>query len=301
MFTPRKPLFAAAAVGAIALTGIAVAGSSAGATPSTGEGQTVNVTYTAQGAQFKLPPVLVGGSVHFWVTDADKAPHSLDVFRLKPGATLAKTMADINTEVSAMGPPAAAATRALTDETRFIGGVDLNPGTTAESTSLWVTPGTYYAIDPSAGFTPGGTVSVLQTLTVAEWGPEHHAPYSGRVTITKSDRFVLDGRFNQSGTVFVYNDGDSIHFMDLVPVKPGTTDAQLQKFFDSFGPGGPTLPDPETGPPVLGESVASPHSSQALSYSNVPPGSYALECFIADAQTGMPHAFMGMHLIIHVN
>jgi hypothetical protein len=34
-------------------------------------------------------------------------------------------------------------------------------------------------------------------------------------------------------------------------------------------------------------------------HTHIPAGEYALMCFFADPETGMPHAFMGMVKIVH--
>ena len=177
--------------------------------------------------------------------------------------------------------------------------MDINPGSTLTSTSEQLAAGTYYVVDPTPAFS-GGAVALLQTFAVAgQPRKDDDTGAAARVTMTPADRFQLSGHVPAQGRIVVDNDANTIHFMDLVPVAKGTTDAQLQAFFDSFGPTGPTLPDPEIGPPVAGESVLSP-GTQAVLGLDVPAGDYALECFIADDTTGMPHAFMGMHLIIHV-
>jgi hypothetical protein len=261
---------------------------------------TVAVTFTAQGADIDGPTELTRRTITFHVVDSDVAAHSLTVFRLKPGATIANTLDDLTAEATAQGPQAAEATRRLNQDATFVGGVDITPGATLTSTSDHLAPGSYYLTDPSAAYAPGGHLSVLETLRL-EPGPDRDTfrPSTARITMTKEDRFRLTGRLKADGTVAIDNDVNTIHLVDLVPVATGTTDSQLQAFFDSFGPTGPTLPDPETGPGI-GESIVSPHTSQTLRY-HLPAGDYALECFIADDITGMPHAFMGMHYIVHID
>jgi hypothetical protein len=46
--------------------------------------------------------------------------------------------------------------------------------------------------------------------------------------------------------------------------------------------------------------VVSPGNQVIFDSANLTPGFYALFCWIADDQTGMPHALMGMHLVIQV-
>jgi hypothetical protein len=114
------------------------------------------------------------------------------------------------------------------------------------------------------------------------------------VQMTTSDRFVAPRNWAHRGTVTVANVSDTIHFMNLVPVKAGTTDKQIQKYFDS----GVQAPPPfALQGPSGGSDVQSPGTSLQLTY-NLPAGTYALLCFVADDMTGMPHAVMGMHKVV---
>ena len=45
--------------------------------------------------------------------------------------------------------------------------------------------------------------------------------------------FVAPRNWSHRGTVTVSNVSDTLHFMDLEPVKPGTTDREVQAYFDS--------------------------------------------------------------------
>ena len=45
--------------------------------------------------------------------------------------------------------------------------------------------------------------------------------------------------------------------------------------------------------------MVSPGKTIAVSY-NLPRGTYVLLCFVADDVTGIPHAIMGMHLVIRL-
>jgi hypothetical protein len=80
--------------------------------------------------------------------------------------------------------------------------------------------------------------------------------------------------------------------MAVLPVKPGTTDAQFEALLQSGSP-------PLLGGPKVGNDLVSPGKSILVSY-NLPPGTYVLLelPFVADPTTGVPHAFMGMHKIV---
>ena len=121
-------------------------------------------------------------------------------------------------------------------------------------------------------------------------GPLHGSVY---VTPTSADRFVAPRVWPHRGTYLFHNVADTIHFMAIMPVKPGTTDAQIQAFFNSGGP------PPFINGPSGGNDVVSPGKTIAVSY-NLPRGTYVLLCFVADDVTGIPHAIMGMHLVIRL-
>ncbi len=125
--------------------------------------------------------------------------------------------------------------------------------------------------------------------------PGHLPVFPGHATVklTSDDRFESPDLLPKAGTITVRNISDTIHFMAVSPVKPGTTDAQIQQFFD----------DPQGPPPFAAEGpsiemgVLSPGRSADITY-QLPAGTYDLECFIADDESGMPHAFMGMHKVV---
>ena len=155
-----------------------------------------------------------------------------------------------------------------------------------------VTPGTYYLMDLGNSVLP----PALTTLTVRRAGPhiEQDSDLRSQLTAmaTSADRFIAPRNWPHAGTVTFKNVSDTLHMMDIQRVKPGTTDQQISDFFNGTNPNVPFLPGP-TG----GNDVTSPGVTLQLTY-NLPPGTYVLLCFIADDQTGMPHAFMGMHKVI---
>ncbi|MBI1350082.1 MAG: hypothetical protein GC156_03075 [Actinomycetales bacterium] len=89
------------------------------------------------------------------------------------------------------------------------------------------------------------------------------------------------------------NNAHEIHFLDLTPVKPGTTTAQVKKSFmsDSQGP-----PSWVAGEPFTFD-VVSPGVRVAIKHS-LAPGKYLADCFIPSETDGMPHALMGMYKLV---
>jgi hypothetical protein len=103
--------------------------------------------------------------------------------------------------------------------------------------------------------------------------------------------------------VVVFGGEGDVHLLQMYRVADGVTDAQVQAEYDTIMSGGtPTsdqagLNSPPT--PGTGSDAVSPGHYSLLSY-NLPKGTYLLQCFVADDVTGIPHAFMGMHLIVHI-
>jgi hypothetical protein len=62
------------------------------------------------------------------------------------------------------------------------------------------------------------------------------------------DRYVTPATLPAGGTVRVSNVSDTPHFMQLMRVRKGTTDSQVQKYLDSGAQGPPPLA--EKGPGV---------------------------------------------------
>lgn len=92
------------------------------------------------------------------------------------------------------------------------------------------------------------------------------------------------------------NTSDTIDFVDVLLVKSGTIDAQVQSYLKSGSHNQPPFARPG---PSLHMETQSPAKKQVLSYS-LPKGNYVLTCFIADDMTGMPHAVMGMHKVVRL-
>lgn len=86
--------------------------------------------------------------------------------------------------------------------------------------------------------------------------------------------------------------------MDIVPIKDGTTDALVQAVF-SGPPTTHTRPYRSSVQARAATTWVSPGHSLQLSY-NLPRGTYLLVCFVSDDKTGLPHAIMRMHKVIHL-
>jgi len=289
-------------VACVAAFTMAAAGTLAGAGPASAEDHQTTVSVHGDGTTVTLSRNTVEqGRIRFKVDTSNSATGSqISLFRLVRPATLATFNADLAEEFSQDPMTAAKGTRDLNRDVRVFGLADVVSGTPAIVTEQ-LSAGKYYLMDLGHG--PGPTGPQFTTFTVRGAG-RGHSDEQGRgseeishgpvVKLTSADRFISPHILPARGTITVKNVGDTIHFMSISPVKKGTTDAQIQAFFDS---GAQVQPPFFVNGPSVGMDVLSPGRQLELTY-KLPAGTYVLLCFIADDVTGMPHALMGMHKVV---
>lgn len=265
------------------------------------------ITVTSHGSSFTVsgPSQRRPGRVRFHFVDRSPAGSDgsdVTLFKLLPGTTLPQVYASIRAQNVETPTPAALAaaarsTRTLLRQVHLFGGAALSPGTTADVTETLYT-GTYLLLDTNAALE--GRSPQLRTIRVRGRAYRTAAPSAGaRIDLTSADRFVAPATLRAGGTYLVRNVSDTIHFATFSRVKPGTTDAQVSAFFRAIMTGANPGPAPFTGPSVQ-MNVLSPGTQALFSSASLPRGTYDLECFISDDETGVPHAFMGMHRIVRV-
>ena len=260
--------------------------------------QTVHVT--GNGSSVSLDHATIwAGSVRFAVattnpTGPNGGGSQITMFRPKPGHTLADVFKGVGDE---FGANPALGTRELTAAATFRGLADVVMGH-GEVVTQNVSPGTYYLVDLA---NPPAGAPQLATLTVkpAKENIEQDSDLASQTVVraTSADRFIAPRYWPHEGTYTFRNTSDTLHFMELQPVKTGTTDAQIQAYFAS---GVQTPPPFAKMGPSGGNDVVSPGYSLQVSY-DLPKGTYVLLCFVADDVTGMPHALMGMHKVVVLN
>jgi hypothetical protein len=241
------------------------------------------------------------GSITFVVSTTAPATQSSNVtlFKPKQGKTLDDVLGALAEELDPAPLTAAKGTRDLVADATFHGLADVVGGTPMTVTER-LDPGTYYAVDlgtpPAKGAKPATTRFDVSSDRhgVAQ---DSDVGSRARVAAVDPDRFSAPRVLPHRGTLTFVNRSDTIHFMDLTPVKDGTTDKDVS---DAFAKP-PT--DPNAQPaffkagPSGGADVLSPGGHLQLSY-DLPRGTYVLLCFVADDVTGMPHALMGMHKVV---
>lgn len=239
-----------------------------------------------------------GGTVCFNVSSTNPVVQgnggsNVSLFQPKHGVTLARVFADLREEFSSTPATAAKGTRDIVRDVSLFGLADVVPGY-PEVVTENLRSGTYYLMD-LVNFTGKGNPAITR-LRVTTHGRVHELEGRVHVAATSTDRFIAPGYWPHRGTYLFHNVADTIHFMAIVPVKAGTTDQQIQAFFNS---GSQSQPPFFRNGPSGGNDVVSPGGTILVSY-NLPRGTYVLLCFVADDMTGMPHAIMGMHKVIHL-
>lgn len=242
--------------------------------------------------------VLHAGRVTFSVRSTNTGNGSnITMFKPRAGHTVEQVFTDLGEEFSGDPSTAAKGTRDLVRDLRAYGLADVSPARGALVTRT-VRPGTYYLMD--LGTPPTSGPPALTTLTVQRHGGYRpaavHRAASATVKMTSTDRFKVRGSMPARGTIRVVNASDTLHFVSFQRVRKGTTDRQVQQYFAS---GNQAPPPWAVQGPEMGTDVLTPGQSLKLSY-RLHPGTYVLVCFIADDKSGMPHAIMGMHKVVHL-
>ncbi len=252
------------------------------------------------------------GRVTFRESTSNAGPggSQISLFRLLGKATISRFKADLADEFSQDPAVSAKGTRELNRDISASGLADIQKGQRA-SVRVTLRPGTYYLMDLGSFFGANGPAGApnpkLTKLVVRDderdssaredsggSGEESHGRHTPTVWLTSADRFVGPRHLPARGSVTFRNVSDTLHQALLTPVKKGTTDKQIQAYFDS----GVNAPPPfALDGPSVGLDILSAGNHATLTY-NLPPGTYVLTCYVADDVTGMPHAFMGMHKVV---
>lgn len=182
-------------------------------------------------------------------------------------------------------------------DVHFGGGFALVQGTEGWAV-LDLTPGQWYISTPYFTTAPVGFEVTGEFPTdVAE--PEANVA----LDMFEMDFKVTEGEFVAGeNVVTLHNSGAQIHFIEMMKVPDGTTDEQVEGLFNSFMTGTPepgALQQEDTTPAFFAPDQ-SPEVSQTLPIT-LEAGTYLLVCWVADPETGMPHAMMGMHELVTVS
>ncbi|MFD0573824.1 hypothetical protein ACFQ0T_37140 [Kitasatospora gansuensis] len=287
----------AAAVAALALTSGLTGIGTADATGRTGSAPVpIEVRIGASGIQ--APASAPGGLVTFHVTTDDPAGRALQVFRPKAGITLDQVLADFTKAVASTDPADTAnGISAVEHEAEALGGVTVVPAVAGSATTE-ISPGTVYLLDFTA-FLQDQSAPVLRSLELCAGPSADLAEFPDGIVITEETAWpALPDRERHTGG------------------RPVPGPQRLGRDPRDDAPAGPRRHHrrpapgdlrchPGSNPPPQGGPAPSPSASgdlpgrTALYHAeHLPPGTYALICFVPDHESGLPHAFLGMHKVV---
>ncbi|HEX4703564.1 MAG TPA: hypothetical protein VH352_15660 [Pseudonocardiaceae bacterium] len=254
----------------------------------------INVT-TQDG--FSMPSMMHAGLVTFRISSPE-AGHAIQGFSLKNGATLDQAITDFNLVLGGDRPTVVAALKNLYHDVTEIGGVVASTFA-AQEVTVPLTAGTYYFVDLNDIDNPPLTPRV-HTLRVHGAFHESDPPrFTSVITSTMQNGmpvFVAPTTMRHDGTFLAVVSGDELHESVFRPIRPGVTDAYISQFYDAFENGTALPPSPWTGIQA-GLQALSP-GRWAIVHIDLPPGPYALICYVPSDENGEPHGHMGMHHVM---
>jgi hypothetical protein len=111
-------------------------------------------------------------------------------------------------------------------------------------------------------------------------------------------RFRAPSTLPAGGSVLVNNLTGQVDEAIFMPVRPGTSSADVQRFFESVDGGQWPSDPPFIGVP-RGLPVITPGHAAVIQPA-LTPGEYALVTWVVDLQTGVRRAAQGMHSLVTV-
>ncbi|MEV7022831.1 hypothetical protein [Kitasatospora sp. NPDC093558] len=248
-----------------------------------------------------------GGLVTFAVETDDPAGRQIQLIRPHEGVSRATLFADLTKAVSQTPATAAQGIKAVAAESDALGGTFVTPDVPTRFTEE-VDEGEVLVLDFGA-FLKDPAHPLFATIEFEGHNGRHrhHRHHHGseeHATVIQEEtpagpRFDVEDLDDADAPIVVRNEAEELHEMVLQPVKPGTTDADVQAFFDATAKGQKPTP-PFAGLPS-GLSAISPGDTAVFEAEDLKPGTYVLLCFIPDDKTGVPHAFLGMHKVVELH
>lgn len=185
--------------------------------------------------------------------------------------------------------PARAALARVFANTIFDGGVNVFPSRSASFT-VDVHPGTYYL---------GELLRRPELTPIRVIGPATATGLASATTVTATDsHYRFPAALPAHGTIAFRNAGSALHRLNFIPVKQGTTRAQLAAYIRRTH-GDDHAPPPRfaLAGPQLGTADLSPGRTMQLTY-DLPAGEYAVLDFNQDPKTGRPDTLEGMYAVV---
>jgi hypothetical protein len=250
---------------------------------------------------FTAPSRRRAGIATFRVSTTDPAGIRLGLFRLRPGVPLDRFVGHLRQTLTGERDEAVVAGRQVSREAVLLGGVATEPGSPAAFTQV-LRAGTYHLIDyediEEGG--PGRPVAVhplVVTDSIDHDQPARPDALIRMVETPRGPRFHAPRELRSGESVLITNLSAQLDEAIFMPVRPGTTSAEVQRFFEA-AENGEWPESPFVGVP-RGMPVIAPGQSAVLG-PELPPGEYALVSWVFDLDNGAARAAQGMHALVTV-
>jgi hypothetical protein len=246
---------------------------------------------------FALPSTLPAGWVALEVTTPDTSGglflHYLQGFRPRAGVTPEQVVEDLRLALGSDAAGRAEGMRALLRDAELLGGAAPEAGT-AVVVWLPLTAGPAWFVDLNDFFVPGQVVNLQRVDVIGSFAgrPPIATAHASMTMAGGVPRFVARSAVPETATLMVTNRSHEAHELVLQRLLPGATDADIQRYFEGAGE------SPFAESKVRGLAAISPGRTAFLRIDRLPPGTYAMQCFAADIETGVPHTVGGMHRVI---
>lgn len=224
--------------------------------------------------------VLEAGYATITLINQAEQPYDLTLVRLRDGVTVEQ----FEEAAAAAQDGSGESLRAFTETAEIFGGVAaVAPGGNG-SVGLTLVEGRYVGF--SENFEGGVSAQIRFDVSGSNGAG---APDADLRVGMGEFTFDLDDEIPAGEQLWrVANDGEQPHHIAVFPIAPGTTLDDITASLSA--PGEPSF---VTGPPALMSSALSGGRVNDLTV-DLSPGTYAAICFIPDADSGMPHAALGM-------
>ena len=256
----------------------------------------ISIDVAADGS-FSMPDSVHAGFVTFRVSSADAGFHGLQGFSLNRGVTIDQAMSDISLAVSGDIATMAQGMQALNRDIVEIGGAVTNPFG-AQEVTVALTRGTYYFLDLSTVGSP--ITPTIRTLHVRGDFERSRLPRFSAVIqatmVNGQPTFHAPSSLPHNGTFLARVSADELHEVVFRPTRPGVTNQYISDFYGAIVNGGTPGPSPWTGIQAGMQSISP--GRWAIVHINLPPGPYALVCYVPSDESGWPHAYIGMHQLM---
>jgi hypothetical protein len=295
-----KPVFrtlavASALVAAGALLAVPASATAPAGPTAPARAQVVPVAANPDGLVAPGAATLRPGIATFQVSTPDPAGREVGLIQLQPGVdlnTLLQNLAVVllNNDLEAKKQAGAVVYR----DSILLGGVVLQ-SRAPQSFSQLLRPGTYYLVDyrSLAAPNPSGhyqRIAVQGRPSLAVTLPDNVVVQYE--TAAGAPRYFAPARIGQHSKLLIVNRTSQMADSLFLPVRPGTTDEDITRFFAGQA-AAPFIGGPQGALPAFsGYSV--------MLHADLTPGRYVLLSFVGDRTTGASGASRGMHTIVDV-